>query len=103
MIIGYRIDTAIKCNHFLFIACIAIASSISLHTAAERSLSIFSKRQFGTHMRTHSGEKPILCNESDKGYSTISSSQRHMGTQTGEKPYVTNVVYLTRGFLRTRR
>ncbi|KAM8800662.1 histone-lysine N-methyltransferase PRDM9-like [Rhynchonycteris naso] len=40
------------------------------------------------HQRTHSGEKPYVCRECERGFTQKSALLRHQRTHSGEKPYV---------------
>src|SRR6218665_3055466 len=48
---------------------------------------MYSKCERKMHMRTHTGEKPLKCQLSQKSCTQSSQLRIHMKTHTGEKPY----------------
>lgn len=51
----------------------------------------FDKYALRNHIRSHTKEKPFMCQICKRGFSLSTNLKRHVITHTGERPYVCNV------------
>lgn len=51
----------------------------------------FNKYALCNHIRSHTKEKPFICQICKRGFSLSTNLKRHIMTHTGERPYVCNI------------